>query len=126
MPAREVSLPPSIHARLTGCLRLLRSPEPGEVAAAAAGFHRILDARGLDVEAVLAPPAVPALNGRPRPEPAPQPEDDLTFLGRHFLRLSPWETEFALSLSQWRGPASDRQRAVLARIARRLRSEGAA
>jgi hypothetical protein len=129
-------LPPPDRRRLVGCLALLGSPVRGEVLAAAAGASRIVKARGLSWDAVIAP-ALPEPDRAPPPpcDSADRDSDD----GDPFWRCGGWrgcaeailawrpdllsdrERRFCDTMCGWHGRASEAQMRWLRDIARRVR-----
>lgn len=105
---------PAERTRLAGVLGMLGSPHPGERDAAALAADRLVRGRGLTWDAVLQESA------RPQVRAEPPPGGDLWECARSVHLLTEWEQDFVVSVSQQR-TLSEKQRAVLARIAARLR-----
>ena len=113
--------------RLRRLLLMLSSPYDGEIVAAAKAISCILKKNGTDWhglgDRLIAPPQQ-AL------DPAPKPGADWDGLDAWQIaeallkagvgRLSEWEASFLNDMTCWDGPASDRQDAVLRRIANKL------
>lgn len=108
---------PGERTRLTGALNLLASNHPGEVQAAATAAARIVQRAGVTWDELLRPAGLQA-----RAEPRPPPGcGDLWECARSMHLLTEWEQDFIVSVSQQR-LLSQKQRAVLARIAAKVRA----
>jgi hypothetical protein len=113
--------------RVGQLLRLLASDKDGEVIGAARAIQRVLGAAGADlhvlgdvVERGLAPVPPPPSS----PPAPPRPTQSTVILARRCAgqswRLTPKERGFIDSMETWHGAPTEKQRAWLFAIARRL------
>lgn len=120
VPLIDPGLSASERAKLVGILRRLGSDYGGERAAAALLADRMLRAKGLGWDEVIA--AGRAV--RPSRLVHEAGVDDLRFCARHAGELDEWEVGFIASLGRQRGPLTAKQKVKVAEIATKLRARG--
>ena len=107
-------LSPDLAARLAKIAGMFGSMHDGERAAAAALADRLVRGAGLSWPDIIRPAALVPSHDRAA-------QDDLATAIAAFVTLTQWEQRFVVSLRQQRR-MTDKQRAVLAGIAEKVRS----
>lgn len=125
LPSRDPDWTPAERNRLVALMGMFGSAHAGERANAASLADRMVRARGLTWNEVVAGQAVQPW--RPPPPPSHTPAGasaDIAFCARHPQELDEWPAKFIASLRHQRRPLSPKQIGKLAEIAATLRARG--
>jgi len=124
-----VTLNEADRTRLIRLLGMLGSDFDGERANAGAMANRLVRERGLTWDKVIPFQVNGAQQQQHTHQPPPPPpplrswSDVISDCRAHPNYITQWEEEFLDSMANWYGRPTDRQRAVLCRIAKKLKIE---